>query len=115
MRKHMFRDFDHWKRFSVSPLFTQLGEGYREKSGGNKVVAITYYGERHVTSNKPINKPEDMHDWSRGCHDWSRCHWPNIWYGSIGVGSVEPDVKVAWSFADYRQGIDTVLQRALQQ
>ena len=24
------------------------------------MVAITYYGERHVTSNKPINKPEDM-------------------------------------------------------
>ncbi len=57
---YMFRDFDHWKRFAASPLFQQLGEGYREKSGGNKVVAITYYGERHVTSNKPINKPEDM-------------------------------------------------------
>ncbi len=24
------------------------------------MVAITYYGERHVTSNKAINKPEDM-------------------------------------------------------
>src|SRR4029453_7822164 len=33
---------------------------YQQKSGGNKVVAITYYGERHVTSNKAINKPEDM-------------------------------------------------------
>jgi tripartite ATP-independent transporter DctP family solute receptor len=57
---YMFRDFDHWKRYSTSPLFAQLAEGYREKSGGNKVVAITYYGERHVTSNKAINKPEDM-------------------------------------------------------
>jgi tripartite ATP-independent transporter DctP family solute receptor len=56
----MFRDFEHWKKFAASPLFTQLGEGYREKSGGNKVVAITYYGERHVTSNKAINRPEDM-------------------------------------------------------
>jgi tripartite ATP-independent transporter DctP family solute receptor len=56
----MFRDFDHWKKFSTSPLFNELGEGYRQKSGGNKVVAITYYGERHVTSNKAINKPEDM-------------------------------------------------------
>src|ERR1700682_6253410 len=53
---YMFRDFDHWKRYSASPLFAQLAEGYREKSGGNKVVAITYYGERHVTSNKPHNK-----------------------------------------------------------
>jgi tripartite ATP-independent transporter DctP family solute receptor len=56
----MFRDFNHWKAFTTSPLFAELSEGYRTKSGGNKVVAITYYGERHVTSNKPINKPEDM-------------------------------------------------------
>ena len=57
---YMFRDFDHWKAFAASPLFAELSEGYRTKSGGNKVVAITYYGERHVPSNKPINKPEDM-------------------------------------------------------
>ncbi|HEX5129625.1 MAG TPA: sialic acid TRAP transporter substrate-binding protein SiaP [Usitatibacter sp.] len=57
---YMFRDYAHWKKFSESSLFTELGEGYRQKSGGNKVVAITYYGERHVTSNKAINKPEDM-------------------------------------------------------
>jgi tripartite ATP-independent transporter DctP family solute receptor len=56
----MFRDFDHWKRYSASPLFAELAEGYRQKSGGNKVLAITYYGERHVTSNRAINKPEDM-------------------------------------------------------
>jgi len=56
----VFRDFNHWKAFATSPLFAELSEGYRGKSGGNKVVAITYYGERHVTSNKPINKPEDM-------------------------------------------------------
>src|SRR6266849_9359662 len=55
----MFRDFDHWKRYSTSPLFAQLADGY-QKAGGNKVVAITYYGERHVTSNKAINRPEDM-------------------------------------------------------
>ena len=57
---YMFRDFAHWQKFATSPLFTELGEGYRQKSGGNKVVAITYYGERHVTSNKAINRPEDM-------------------------------------------------------
>ena len=56
----VFRDFNHWKAYSTSPFFAELAEGYRQKSGGNKVVAITYYGERHVTSNKAINKPEDM-------------------------------------------------------
>ena len=55
----MFRDFNHWKAYSTSPLFAELAEGYRAK-GGNKVVAITYYGDRQVTSNKPITKPEDM-------------------------------------------------------
>ena len=56
----MFRDFNHWKAFSTSPLLGELAEGYRQKSGGHKVLAITYYGERHVTSNRAINKPEDM-------------------------------------------------------
>ncbi len=56
---YMFRDFDHWKRYATSPLFRELCDGY-QKAGGNKVVALTYYGERHVTSNKPINRPEDM-------------------------------------------------------
>src|SRR5215212_9370421 len=28
----MFRDFEHWKKFAASPLFAQLGEGYKEKS-----------------------------------------------------------------------------------
>lgn len=56
----MFRDFNHWKTFSESPLFTELADGYQKKSSGNKVLAITYYGERHVTSNRAISKPEDM-------------------------------------------------------
>jgi hypothetical protein len=62
-----------------------------------------------------VNISTGMHDWARGCRDWSRCHWPNIWYGSIGVGTVEPDVKVSWSFADYRRGVDTVLEAATRQ
>jgi len=56
---YMFRDFDHWKKFATSPLFQELSEGYRQKTM-HKVVAMTYYGERHVTSNRPISKPEDM-------------------------------------------------------
>ncbi len=56
----VFRDFDHWKTFSTSKLFDELADGYQKASSGSKVVAITYYGERHVTANKAINKPEDM-------------------------------------------------------
>ena len=56
----MFRDFDHWKKFTESKLFEELSAGYQKGSGGNSVVAITYYGNRQTTSNKPLNKPEDM-------------------------------------------------------
>jgi tripartite ATP-independent transporter DctP family solute receptor len=56
----IFRNFDHWKKFSTSKVFEEISDGYQKASGGNKVVAITYYGERHVTSNRLINKPEDM-------------------------------------------------------
>ena len=56
----MFRDFDHWQKFSRSPLFRELADGYRQASGGNAVVAITYYGNRQTTANKALNAPEDM-------------------------------------------------------
>ena len=56
----MFRDFDHWKKYTQSKLFQDLADGYQKGSGGNKVVAITYYGNRQTTSNKALNRPEDM-------------------------------------------------------
>jgi hypothetical protein len=52
------------------------------------------------------------HDWAHGCREL-RCYWPNYWYG-VGVGDVDPAVRVAWRFADYRRGVDTVLARALE-
>src|SRR5262249_62420248 len=55
----MFRDFDHWKKYSQSPLLQELEDGYFKK-GGNKPLAVTYYGVRHTTANKPINVPDDM-------------------------------------------------------
>ena len=55
----MFRDFDHWSKFRDSELFDELAQGYLDASG-NHITAMTYYGERHVTSNKKIEKPEDM-------------------------------------------------------
>jgi len=56
---YMFRDFKHWKKYSESPVFWDLAEGYHEKSG-NKIVAAVYYGVRQTTANKPIVKPDDM-------------------------------------------------------
>ena len=55
----MFRDYDHWDAFRNSDLFQELSDGYTEATG-NHVVAMTYYGARDVTSNKPILTPADM-------------------------------------------------------
>jgi len=55
----MMRDFDHWKAYRDSKLFRDIAKGYEDKTR-HKVVALTYYGERMVTANKEIRKPEDM-------------------------------------------------------
>ncbi len=55
----MLRDFAHWKAYRDSKLFSELVQGYDEKTR-HKVTALTYYGQRHVTANRRISKPEDM-------------------------------------------------------
>jgi tripartite ATP-independent transporter DctP family solute receptor len=56
---YMFRDFDHWKKYSDSAVLWDLADAYYKKSG-NKPIAMTYYGMRHTTANKAIVRPEDM-------------------------------------------------------
>jgi tripartite ATP-independent transporter DctP family solute receptor len=56
---YVFRDFNHWKAYRGSTLFRTLADGYGQKTG-NRIVALTYYGERHLTSNKELKGPEDM-------------------------------------------------------
>ncbi|WP_428669954.1 sialic acid TRAP transporter substrate-binding protein SiaP [Roseibium sp.] len=55
----MLKNYDHWKAYRDSDLFKDLSEGYRSATG-HSVMAITWYGYRHVTSNFPITKPDDM-------------------------------------------------------
>jgi tripartite ATP-independent transporter DctP family solute receptor len=55
----MLRDFDHWEAYRGSSLFAELAKGYEDKTR-HKIAALTYYGQRHVTANKPIRVPEDM-------------------------------------------------------
>src|SRR6187397_526742 len=55
----VLRDFDHFMAYRNSPLFRQIAKGYEDKTK-HKVITLTYYGQRHVTANKAINKPEDM-------------------------------------------------------
>ncbi len=55
----IFRDAEHQLKYARSDVFRDLAKGYDDKTG-NHITALSYYGARHVTSNRPIAKPEDM-------------------------------------------------------
>lgn len=54
------RNLNHWRAYIDSPLFEELSTGYSNAANGNDIAAVSYYGSRHVTANKPILKPADM-------------------------------------------------------
>jgi tripartite ATP-independent transporter DctP family solute receptor len=56
---YTFRDVNHLLAYTKSDIYKELTAGYEQKSG-NQIVATTYYGVRHTTSNKPITKCADM-------------------------------------------------------
>jgi len=47
----IFRDGDHLLAYSKSPVFKEMVDGFRDKTG-IQITAYTYYGARHVTSNR---------------------------------------------------------------
>jgi hypothetical protein len=55
-----------------------------------------------------------MWDWSEGCQDPARCYWADIVFGSKNV-SLEPQLRVTTTFADYSRGHDPVLDTVLAQ
>jgi tripartite ATP-independent transporter DctP family solute receptor len=54
-----FRDADHVIAYGKSDIFKELTEGYK-KATGNTVMALTYYGARHATSNKLFKNCDEM-------------------------------------------------------
>ena len=55
----VLRNFDHWKAYRDSTLFRDIAKGYEDKTR-HKVIALTYYGQRHLTANREIKSPADM-------------------------------------------------------
>jgi tripartite ATP-independent transporter DctP family solute receptor len=49
----IFRDGDHLLAYAKSPVFKEMVDAYRDKTG-IQILAYTYYGARHTTANKPI-------------------------------------------------------------
>jgi tripartite ATP-independent transporter DctP family solute receptor len=55
----IFRDGDHLLAYSKSPLFQDMVNEFRQKTG-IQVTAYTYYGARHTTAQKVFNQCSDI-------------------------------------------------------
>jgi TRAP-type C4-dicarboxylate transport system substrate-binding protein len=55
----IFKDRDQALRYRTSDLFRQLWQGY-QKETGQHIMSAGYFGAFNVTSNTPVEKPEDM-------------------------------------------------------
>lgn len=56
---YTFRDADHLLAYTKSDIFKELAKGYEDKSG-HHIIAVTYYGVRQTSSNKPIKTCADL-------------------------------------------------------
>ncbi len=54
-----FRDADHLIAYTKSDIFKELTKGYEDKTG-HRILAVTYYGVRHTSSNKPFKTCAEM-------------------------------------------------------
>jgi tripartite ATP-independent transporter DctP family solute receptor len=54
-----FRDADHLLAYTKSDIFKELTKGYEEKTG-HKITAVTYYGIRHTSTNRPFKSCAEM-------------------------------------------------------
>ena len=53
----LWRDLDHFMMYPKSKTYMEVTQGY-EKASGNKTISLTYFGQRHVTANKPVLTPD---------------------------------------------------------
>ncbi|MHC1729369.1 MAG: TRAP transporter substrate-binding protein DctP [Syntrophobacteraceae bacterium] len=58
---YVFRDYRHWEAFRDSELFQELKAGYEDKAKV-RVMGMVYYGQRHITSKRPITGLQDLKD-----------------------------------------------------
>jgi hypothetical protein len=63
-------------------------------------------------SKLPLHYTTGYHDWANGCSDLDRCYWPVVFHG-VAVGTLDPDIPVEETFAQYAAGDDPALDAAL--
>ncbi|MDO9709893.1 sialic acid TRAP transporter substrate-binding protein SiaP [Paracraurococcus lichenis] len=56
---YALRDYAHFQAYKGSDLYRELVAGY-DKQTGHHALALTYYGDRHVTANRSVMQPGDM-------------------------------------------------------
>ncbi len=56
---YTFRDNDHVLSFAKSDIAAELWEDFRAEFGG-KIIGVSSWGVRQLTSNRPINTPADL-------------------------------------------------------
>jgi len=56
---YVLRDFEHFMGYRESDLLRDMMAGYSRQTN-HQALALTYYGERHVTANRSVLRPEDM-------------------------------------------------------
>jgi hypothetical protein len=92
-------------------------------AGSRAVILGERVGDRErfwAESGAPLELPNSKitvffatgyHDWNQGCQwkDLARCFWLNLAF-DVPAGSLAPDTSISWRFADYRLGIDTVME-----
>lgn len=54
-----------------------------------------------------------LHDQLNGCYDWLQCYWTDFDYPTA-VGSLDPDIPVRFTFADYIARRDAALEKILE-
>jgi len=71
-------------------------------------------GDTLTTPNSklPLHYTTGYHDWANGCSDLDRCYWPVVFHG-VAVGTLDPDIPVDETFAQYAAGDDPALDAAL--
>lgn len=83
---------------------------------GDHLVFWADGGDAMVLPNSgiPIHVWKALEDWESGCDDWWLCFIPTM-LTDVGVGTLEPDVPVSLSFADYTAGRDPVMEYVARQ
>ncbi len=58
---YAFDDVEHLTEVADGPIGEELWEGLRRQQG-IRVLGTWFYGVRHITSNRPIRRPDDLKD-----------------------------------------------------